>query len=94
MIVRIAVAQTAAIGDHRVIEQSAVAIRGGLQLRKQIRELLCMEAVDLRYFLDLFLIALVMREPVVRFRDSDLRIGPRTLLASNRSEMPASSDRT
>ena len=42
----VAVAQSAAVDDERMIEQRAVAIRRGLQFRQEIRELLDMEGVD------------------------------------------------
>ena len=65
-----------------MIEQRAIAIRGGFQLLQEISKLFHVEAVDLSYFLDFFLIALVVRQPVVGFGNADLGICARALLKS------------
>ena len=80
MPVAVPVGQPAAVDDHRVIEQRAVAILCGLELVEQIRELLDVELIDLRDLLDLLFIARMVRQAVMAFRDADLRIVPRALL--------------
>ena len=48
----IAVAEPAAVNDHRMIEQRAVSIRRGFELLDEIREKLRMKDIDLNDFLD------------------------------------------
>ena len=85
MPVAVSVGQPAAVDDHRVVEQRAVAVLRRLELVEQICELLDVELIDLGDLLDLLFIARMMREAVMAFRDADLGIVPRALLEGQQS---------
>ncbi len=63
-----------------MIQQRAVAIGRGLQLRQIMREQLHVIGVDLGHTLDQFRKIVVVRQRVMRFRHADLRIRARALL--------------
>ena len=65
-----------------VVEQRAVAIRRGFQLVQEIRELLHVEAVDLRHLLDPLRVVAVVRQRMVRFGHADLAIRARAAFAA------------
>ena len=75
MQVLVAVAEAAAVDDHRVVEQRPVAIGRGFQLLQKVREALDVEAVDLRYLLDLFGVALMVGQAMMAFGDTDFTVG-------------------
>src|SRR5205814_4984910 len=85
MPVAVSVGQPAAVDDHRVVEQRAVAVLRRLELVEQICELLDVELIDLGDLLDLLFIARMVREAVMAFRDADLGIVPRALLEGQQS---------
>ena len=71
VVVAVAVADAAAVDDHRVVKQRAIALTDRLQLAEQVGELFDVKAVDL---LDLFMlvrVAAVVREVVVAFGNAD-----------------------
>ncbi len=43
----VAVADAAAVDDHRVVQERVLALANGLELAQEVRELLDVEAVDL-----------------------------------------------
>ena len=55
MVVAVAVADAAAVDDHGVVEDRAVALADRLQLAEEVGELLDVELVDLRIFSCFFL---------------------------------------
>jgi hypothetical protein len=56
VLVLIAVREPAAVHDHRIVEQCAVAVSDRLELLEQVDELLDVILVDLRDLLDLRLV--------------------------------------
>ena len=72
----IAVADPAAIQDHRLIEERAIAVGGRTQSVKQMSEHLRVEDVDLRQFGEPLRIVAMVRHEVVRLGNTDLGIGP------------------
>jgi hypothetical protein len=60
VLMAVAIAQSAALDNHRMVEQSAIAVLGALQFSKEISELLHVVGVDLGYLLDHLGIAAVM----------------------------------
>ena len=69
--VAVAVAVAAAVGDHAVVQQRAVAFRDRLQLAEQVGELLDVEGVDRADLVDLLRVVAVVRQLVVAFGDAD-----------------------
>ena len=69
--VGVAVADAAAVDDHAVVEQRAVALGDRLQLLEQVSQLGDVELVDLLDLLLLGRVAAVVREVVVAVRDAD-----------------------
>ena len=74
VIVGVAVGVAAAVDDHAVVQQRAVALLDALQLRQQVGELLDVELVDVADLRLLLLVAAVVRQVVVAFRDADERV--------------------
>ena len=72
--VQVAVAHAAAVEEHRVIEQVAVAVRGRLQLLEEDREQVEVVHVDLGFLRDLLGDVVVVRHRVMAVGDADLRI--------------------
>ena len=75
VVVAVAVADAAAVDDHAVVEQRAVAFLDRLQLAEQVGELLDVEAVDLLDLRLLLRVVAVVRQVVVAFGDADERVG-------------------
>ena len=81
VLVAVSIGKTAAVRDHRVIQQRAVAFLHRFELVQQVGELLDVIAVDLRDLFDLLRIAAMVSQSMMRVADPDLRaVGPRTLL--------------
>src|SRR4051812_30757956 len=76
VIVNVGVAHAAAIEVQRVVEQRAVPFRRRFQFFEKVRKERDVERVDLRHPRNLFRVVAMMRERMVRIRDTDLRIGP------------------
>ena len=72
--VPVAVAQAAAVDDHRMVEQGALAIGRRLQLPEEAREELRVERIDLRHAFDPFGVPAMVRERMMRIRDANLRV--------------------
>ena len=79
--VPIAVGDAAAVEDHRVIEQRAVAVRSRFHALDQISELIHVMRVDLDGLGDLDRIVLVMRAVVMAVGNADLAIAAIAALA-------------
>src|SRR5580658_10819905 len=72
--VAIPVGDAAAIEDHRMIEQSPVAIRSGFHTIDQISELIYVMGVDLDGFRDLIGIVLVVRAIMMTVGNTDVAV--------------------
>ena len=77
-----AVAQSAAIKNHGMIQQRAITVRRRSQFLQVMREQCGMKNVDLGDLCDLHGIVLMVRRRVVRVVDADLAVGPIALLAA------------
>src|SRR5262245_19154714 len=73
-IVGVAVAHAASKVDQRAIEQRAVAVGSRLQLADEFRELRNMIGRELRVLLDSFGFVSMMRNRMMGFRNSDVRV--------------------
>lgn len=73
VIVAVAIGNTAAVNDHRVVQQGfPVHIFCGLHFLKKVGELPEVEFVDLRDLLEVVLVTLVVRDIVVAVVDADV----------------------
>ena len=77
VIMKVGIAHPAAVEVERVVQERAVPLGCGLQLREELGEQRHMELVDLGHPGDLCGVVAVVRERVVRVGDADLGIGPR-----------------
>ena len=75
VIVRVAVAHVAAVEQHRVIQQRAVAVLRRVELRQELAEQADVERLNARQHLELLGLVLVVRDRMVPFGDADLRVG-------------------
>ena len=62
VVVAVAVADAAAVNDHAVVKQRAVAFRNRFHLLQHVRELLDVEGVDFADLLQLVAVVLVVRQ--------------------------------
>ena len=76
VIVAVAVAVAAAVGDHRVIEQSAVALADALQPREQIGKLRHVKFIDRPHLPDFLRVVPVMRKLMMAFIHPEFRVAP------------------
>ena len=79
--VLVRIAHAAAVHQHRVVEQRAVAVGRGLQPIEEPPEQLDVIGVDARHLLDVLRVVAVVRHGVVLLGDADLGIGALTELA-------------
>ena len=83
VLMAIAVAQAAAVDDHRVIQQRALAVLGRLHLAEEVAQHLDVVLVDLLKPLDLGRVVEVVRQAVVRVGHADRTIRPVAALAAD-----------
>src|SRR6185295_17785687 len=76
VVVAVAVGQRAAVDDHGVVEDRALLLLDRLQLLEEAGEELDVVLVDLLDLLELVLVARVVGQRVVAFRDAEGREGP------------------
>src|SRR5687767_15795271 len=83
VIVRVAVRNAAAVNDHRIVEQRAVAFLDRLQLIEEVAELPHVKLVDRRDLLFLVQVAAVMGEIVMTVADADKWVAPIAAVVGN-----------
>src|SRR5262249_31826455 len=82
--------KAAAIDDQRMIEQTSVAIRRGLEPLQEVSKQLGVKTVDLGDLLNPVRIATMMRERMMRIRNTDLRIYPHAAFSPQHQSRDAS----
>ena len=85
----VAIRQTRAVDDDRVIQQIGVAFLGRFQLFEETCQLLSVIFVDLRNLLHQIRLVLVVRTGMVTVRDADFAIGARCAFAGDQERNDA-----
>src|SRR5580658_8147409 len=83
MRVTVTVGDAAAVKHHRMVEQRSVSVRRGLQPSDKLREQFYVEGIDLRQFFERLRHVAVMREGMVRFRNSNFIVRADTAFPSD-----------
>src|SRR5688572_9842572 len=89
MSVQVWITERAAVQEHRVIEQRAVAFRRRSKLTQERREQIRLIRVELRVALDVLGLLLVMRHRVMPLREPDLRVSAEVELAPEHERVDA-----
>ena len=74
VIVNVVIADAASVEQHYVVEQRAISFRRGLELLQILGEQRNVEGIDLRHALDFFRVVAMVRQRMMRIRDTDFRV--------------------